>query len=325
MIDAMNTPIDLRRVQHALWLAQELNFSRAAQRAHLSPTAFSRSIQALEAALGLPLFERGTRHVVLTAVGAQWLDQAQVALAVAGNLSALASDLASGDGGELRMGATPLAVDSGVVDALLSLRQRRPRLQMHVESGQWHRLREKLLGDQIELFVGYPGSAVDQLNCCVLPLEAQPVSVFARAKHPLAGHERCTFAQLLAYPWACVQLAAPTRAGLQALVQSASLPLVLETDNQTLLHSTMMQTDTLLLTWPQWLQSDLAAGRVVDIGQRLHPRPPPELQQLPCAVVYRRDRGLSPAAQQLVDLLCPQSEGSKRKPGVARTTTRPYP
>ena len=304
----MNTPIDLRRVQHAVCLAQELSFARAAVRACLSATAFSRSIQSLEASLGLRLFERGTRHVVVTAAGAQWLVQAQAALTLADNLSALATDLAQGDGGELRIGATPLAVDSGLVDALLALRQRRPRLQLQVESGQWHRLREKLLADQIELFVGYPGSPADQLECTVLPLADQAVSVFARAGHPLAAQPRSSFAQLLAYPWACVQLAPPLRAALQALVQGAALPLVLETDSQTLLRSAMVQSDTLLLTWPQWLQDDLDQGRVVDLGARVRPQPPAAMQHLACAVVHRSHRGLSPAARQLVQLLLPKTE-----------------
>lgn len=298
----------MRRTQHAVWLAEELNFSRAAVRACLSPTAFSRSIQALEAALGLQLFERGTRHVAVTAVGAQWLAQAQATLALAGNLSALAADLAQGDGGELHIGASPMAIDSGVVDALLALRLRRPRLQLQVESGQWHRLREKLLSGQIELFVGYPGTPSDQLDCHVLPLADQHVSVFARADHPLALQAHCTFQALLAYPWACVQLGAPTRAGLQAAMQASHLPLVLETDSQTLLRSAMLQSDTLLLTWPQWLQSDLASARVVDLGPRLRPQLPPGLHKLPCAVVHRSHRGLSPAARQLVQLLEPHHQ-----------------
>lgn len=302
----MNAPIDLRRTQHALWLAQELNFARAAARACLSSTAFSRSIQALEASLGLQLFERGTRHVRVTAVGAQWLAQAQAVLAQSVNLAALSADLAQGDGGELRIGASPLAIDSGVVDAVLALRLRRPRLQLQVESGQWHRLREKLLADQIEFFVGYPGSPADQLDCTVLPLPDQPLSVFARSDHPLAAQAHCSFADLLAYPWACVQMAPPTRAGLQALLQAAALPLVLETDNQTLLRALMLQSDTLLLTWPQWLQQDLAQGRVVDLGVRLSQQPPLALQRTACAVVHRSDRSLSPAAQQLVALLVPQ-------------------
>ncbi|ELZ4497435.1 LysR family transcriptional regulator [Pseudomonas aeruginosa] len=302
-IIAMHAPIDLRRTQHAMWLAEELNFSRAAARASLSPTAFSRSIQMLEKALGLQLFERGTRHVEVTAAGAQWLTQARSVLTSAGNLSALASELSQGDGGELRIGATPLALDCGLSDALLALRQRRPRLQLYVDSGQWLRMRGQLLADQIELFVGYPGTSSDQQDCVVLPLIDQPVSVFANACHPLAAQGQCTFQQILTYPWACVQLAPSIRSDLEALAYGSTSPLVLETDNQALLRSTMMQSDTLLLTWPQWLKEDLACGRVVDIGARVNPRPPAALQQLSCAVVHRIARGLSPAAQQLIQML----------------------
>lgn len=302
----------MRRVQHAVCLSQELNFTRAAARACLSPTAFSRSIQSLEASLGLQLFERGTRHVAVTAVGAQWLAQAQAALAQAESLSTLAVDLAQGDGGELCIGASPLGIDGGAITALLALRQGRPRLQLQVESGQWHRLREKLFADQIELFVGYPGTASDQLNCRVIPLANQPVSVFARAQHPLAVQAQCQLQQLLAYPWGCVQLGVPTRAGLQAAMQTQHLPLALETDSQTLLRRAMLESDTLLLTWPQWLQADLASGTVVDLGARMHPPPPPELLALPCAVVHRDDRALSPAARQLVQLLV-QAGGAPAK------------
>lgn len=299
----MSTSIDLRRVQHAVWLAQELSFARAARHACLSQTAFSRSIQALEAALGLQLFDRGTRHVAITAAGGQWLAQARATLAQASNLAALATDLAHGDGGELRIGATPLGVDAGLVPALSALRQRRPRLHVQVESGQWHRLLEKLQSDQIELFVGYPGAASDQRGCRVWPLAARPLSVYARAQHPLARAGQCGYDDLLAYPWACVQMAPSMRAALQALAGGTELPLALETDNQTLLRSALLHTDTLLLTWPQWLQDDLASGRVVDMGARLQPSPPTVLLTLPCAVVHRSDRSLSPAAQQLLQWL----------------------
>lgn len=299
----MNTPIDLRRAQHAVWLAQELNFSRAAQRAHLSQTAFSRSIQALEASLGLQLFDRGTRHVAVTAAGVQWLEQASTALAQARQLGALARDLASGDGGELVIGATPLAVDSGLAQALTQLRLRRPRLRVEVVSGPWQRLRELLQADRLELFVGFPGDSADQLGCTVRALATQATSVYVRADHPLAGVPVCTLAQMLAYPWACVQMHASLQAGLRQLVRGAELPLTLETDNQTLLRHAVLHTDTILLTWPQWLQADLAAGRVLDLGARLSPQPAPAMRQLACAVVHRSDRSLSPAAEQLVQLL----------------------
>lgn len=300
----MNALIDLRKAQHAIWLSEELSFSRAARRAHLSQTAFSRSIQTLEAALGLQLFDRGTRHVAVTAAGAQWLANASTAVAQAKHLAAVAHDLAGGDGGELRIGATPLSVDTGVAEALAALRARRPRLRVRVESGPWNRLHDMLHGDQLELYVGYPGSAADQQGYRVRPLKSQPTSVFARASHPLLGQAQIAPRQLLAYPWACVQMPGPTRAALRQLALGAELPLTLETENQALLRNAVLQTDTLLLTWPHWLRDDLERGRVVDLGGRLHPVPPAHLLALSCAVVWREDRNLSPAAQQLMLILC---------------------
>ena len=65
----MRALIDLRALQHFVLAAEELNFARAAARAHISQTPFGRSIQALEDVLGQRLFDRTTRSVRLTAVG----------------------------------------------------------------------------------------------------------------------------------------------------------------------------------------------------------------------------------------------------------------
>ncbi|MGH8440901.1 MAG: helix-turn-helix domain-containing protein [Pseudomonas sp.] len=65
----MTESIDLKRIRHTVLLSEELHFSRAAERANLSQTAFSRSIQSLEADLGVRLFDRDTRSVMLTAAG----------------------------------------------------------------------------------------------------------------------------------------------------------------------------------------------------------------------------------------------------------------
>src|ERR671923_420801 len=49
--------------------ARHLSFKRAAQELHVTPTAISHQIRQLEAAIGVPLFERRTRQVLLTAEG----------------------------------------------------------------------------------------------------------------------------------------------------------------------------------------------------------------------------------------------------------------
>src|SRR5258705_11464692 len=56
-------PMDLRRLNHVVALADTLHFARAAEAVHLSQPAFSRSIQAIESNLGIRLFDRDVGDV----------------------------------------------------------------------------------------------------------------------------------------------------------------------------------------------------------------------------------------------------------------------
>lgn len=69
--------LSARDIQAFLALAEVKNFTRAAARCHLSQPAFSALIKALEDGVGLRLFDRSTRHVLLTPEGERFLLSAQ--------------------------------------------------------------------------------------------------------------------------------------------------------------------------------------------------------------------------------------------------------
>ncbi|MBN1238111.1 MAG: LysR family transcriptional regulator, partial [Gammaproteobacteria bacterium] len=62
----MPSPIALRAFEAAARLG---SFKAAAEELHVTPTAVSHQIKALETRLGRPLFERNTRSIALTAAG----------------------------------------------------------------------------------------------------------------------------------------------------------------------------------------------------------------------------------------------------------------
>ncbi|HEX6341139.1 LysR family transcriptional regulator [Umezawaea sp.] len=72
--------MESRPLRYFVAVAEELNFSRAADRLGISAPPLSRAIRGLEADLGVTLFERTTHSVALTPAGAVLLDQARVAL-----------------------------------------------------------------------------------------------------------------------------------------------------------------------------------------------------------------------------------------------------
>ena len=72
--------MDMRPLKHFLALADTLHFGRASDACHVSPSTLSRSIRQLEETLGVTLFERDNRHVVMTPQGGAFLTYAREAL-----------------------------------------------------------------------------------------------------------------------------------------------------------------------------------------------------------------------------------------------------
>jgi DNA-binding transcriptional LysR family regulator len=72
--------VESRSLRYFVAVAEELNFSRAAERLGIASPPLSRAIRKLEADLGITLLERSTHHVALTPAGIVLLGQARIAL-----------------------------------------------------------------------------------------------------------------------------------------------------------------------------------------------------------------------------------------------------
>ena len=72
--------MDSRLLRQFLNLAEALHFGKASEASHVSPSALSRSIQQLEAEVGVQLFIRDRRSVALTHEGRLFLPYAREAL-----------------------------------------------------------------------------------------------------------------------------------------------------------------------------------------------------------------------------------------------------
>jgi LysR family hydrogen peroxide-inducible transcriptional activator len=122
-------PFSLRQLQYAVAIADELSFRRAALRCHVSQPSLSAQLAQLEHALGVPLFERNRRRVLVTEAGRPLLDRARSLLVAAEDIVAQAREARDPLAGMLRLGVIP-TVSPYLLPAIAPrLRARFPRLR----------------------------------------------------------------------------------------------------------------------------------------------------------------------------------------------------
>jgi DNA-binding transcriptional LysR family regulator len=98
---------ELRQLRYFIAVAERLNFTHAASELNIAQQGLSSSIRALEATLGVRLFERSTREVRLTAAGEALLPEARRTVAQAERAVQVAQRAARGEVGQLRIGYVP--------------------------------------------------------------------------------------------------------------------------------------------------------------------------------------------------------------------------
>jgi DNA-binding transcriptional LysR family regulator len=140
--------MNLRHLQAFATIVDAGGFARAATRMHLSQPALSRQIQALEADLGVPLFDRIGRRVQLTSQGEDLLRRSRQLLAEAESLGERARELKSGDTGILKVAATPQVIENLLAPFLIYYRRRHPGVEVRlVEDGGARLLRRLERGE----------------------------------------------------------------------------------------------------------------------------------------------------------------------------------
>ena len=96
--------MDLRHLNYFLILAEELHFGRAAERLNISQPPLSRMIQQIERELGVLLFERTKRSVMLTSGGIELLQDAKQMVLQMQAVKKRLSVFGKGETGTVRIG-----------------------------------------------------------------------------------------------------------------------------------------------------------------------------------------------------------------------------
>ncbi|MDB6173225.1 MAG: LysR family transcriptional regulator [Chthoniobacteraceae bacterium] len=123
----------LRELECFIAVAEELSFTRAAQKLRLAQPPLSRHIRLLEEKLGAPLFERSARKVSLTATGALFYEETRTVLPQLLRAGETTRRFASGETTRLRLGFVSAVLSPELVNVLRTFRERHPAVQLIVQ------------------------------------------------------------------------------------------------------------------------------------------------------------------------------------------------
>jgi DNA-binding transcriptional LysR family regulator len=160
----MNLNLNLRQLKAFIGVAETCNFTKTAQKLHISQAALSSCIRELEAQLCCRLFERTTRSVELTAAGREFLP---VATMVVDNLEAATHQLQHfGQYGisRLRLGFTPMLASNVVPDVLDEFQHQFPSVQVEVVDAGPQELQQFVESDEVDAAFGAFEQKISGMN-----------------------------------------------------------------------------------------------------------------------------------------------------------------
>ncbi|MCI4661898.1 MAG: LysR substrate-binding domain-containing protein [Neomegalonema sp.] len=160
--------LTLRQLRFLVALADELSFSRAAERCHVTQPTLSAGLKELEDRLGVVLVERTRRSVMMTAIGEEVTARARELLVGAQEIEELASAHRAPDEGALHLGSIPTIGPYLLPRCLPALRAQFPQLRIY--------LREELSESLVDgVTSGRLDMALMALPFEIGPLHAQPL------------------------------------------------------------------------------------------------------------------------------------------------------
>jgi DNA-binding transcriptional LysR family regulator len=190
--------VDLRQLRYFVAVAEAGSLTRAAARLHIAQQSLSEQIRGLEGELGAPVFERSSRGMRLTDVGAVLLREARPVLAQAERAVEAARRAARGEGVLLRVGCLASVANYVLPPVLRTFRARHPDVTLHVEDVSIADLVEGLRAGALDAGLGRPPLIDDLETETVL---REPVAAVLPADHRLAGRSSLSLSELADEPW----------------------------------------------------------------------------------------------------------------------------
>jgi DNA-binding transcriptional LysR family regulator len=217
--------MELRQLEYFVAVAETANFTRAAERVHITQSGISAQIRQLERELGAPLIDRSGRVATLTPAGIAALGPARAALAAADAVRQSVDDITGLVRGPLVVGMIAGCRVTPLFDALAAFHDAHPGVEVAlVEGGSDHLTAAVRDGAMDAALIGAAAGPPEDLEAMTIVSERLVAAV--PAGHPLATRRRPSLLDVTAFPIVCM----PAGTGIRAVLDMACARKGLEPD-----------------------------------------------------------------------------------------------
>ena len=176
--------MNLRDLQYLVAVADLQHFGKAAQACHVSQPTLSMQLKKLEETLGVQLFERTNKHVMITKIGEMLTEHARRILQVAQEMRDIAKTAQDVYGGDFYLGAFPTLAPYFLPYTVPKITSTFPKLKLWLAEEKTETLLEKLKEGTLDAaLVALP---IDEEGLDSAPLFDDPFLLAVPLNHPFA-------------------------------------------------------------------------------------------------------------------------------------------
>jgi DNA-binding transcriptional LysR family regulator len=190
----------LRQLQFFVAASEAGSVSGAARALSISQSSVTEAIRALEDDLGVILFDRQARGLLITHKGSAFLRHARQILADVATARSSFRDEAETATGRLSLGVTSLVAGYVLSDILSRFRRAFPQVELNVIEDNGDYLQHLLIGGELDVAVLLTSSVKDRMALHVETLLVSPYRLWLPLGHPLAQQEAISLDQLAGAP-----------------------------------------------------------------------------------------------------------------------------
>ncbi|MDQ3635964.1 MAG: LysR family transcriptional regulator [Acidobacteriota bacterium] len=187
--------MEIKQLKAFIAIAEEKTFTAGAKRVHITQAAVSMQIRQLEEEIGLPLFTRTPRRVILTEAGEYLLERARRILREHDSALEELAEIAGAEYGRLRIGsASAMFATEQLPKILEKLIKKYSNAEVSVSSGTSQKLVDKIMHGNIDIaFVSLP---IENSNIQTELLYSDEIVAIAHPSHKFAKQKYISAARL---------------------------------------------------------------------------------------------------------------------------------